>query len=391
MAEWDKNKVEPSDINGGHEFTTKDNLAINELNAIVNNSFYASEKAKRAESLAESAVLGQGTPVTLDGEVLSSWSADFAEAERLKGKNLCYLREKATTQNGVTVTFDSKEQIVTLNGTATSNIDFWANLRTILPTITNDAGKTYTVSQYYVSGSVSSEPVRTNFGSLDGNSKGENIYGNRFPLALLSDVQTNNISRTTINITKDYTYDTLHFYISANAVLDNFKFKIQIEEGDIGSDWKTPYGLIVRTKDISSNILTSQLLANYNFSATKTEELLPLSLYNSVGNKLSMLNNKVVIGEGVSKVKVSYIATVDGTAPHQTCYFYLYKNSTRLTISRVQHHEQYVKGTISWTPMVVSVITGDTLSLRGYTNSTDNHVSGGSETFATHMTVEVVE
>lgn len=46
MAKWSKNKVDSSTINGGNEFTTQDNLAINELNAVVNNSFYASNIAE---------------------------------------------------------------------------------------------------------------------------------------------------------------------------------------------------------------------------------------------------------------------------------------------------------------------------------------------------------
>lgn len=89
MADWNKNKVLPSAINGGQEFTKKDNLAINELNAIVNNSFYASEKAQRAEDLAESAVKGNGSIVTINGQIQGEWSADFAEAERQKTLNLC--------------------------------------------------------------------------------------------------------------------------------------------------------------------------------------------------------------------------------------------------------------------------------------------------------------
>lgn len=86
MSKWSKNQVEPDAIHGGYEFSNGDNLAVDELNAIVNNSFFASEKAKRAEELAESASEGVGTPVTLNGEVLPTWSADFAESERIKSE-----------------------------------------------------------------------------------------------------------------------------------------------------------------------------------------------------------------------------------------------------------------------------------------------------------------
>lgn len=40
MAEWNKDRIDASQINGGNEFTTDDNLTVNELNAMVNNSFY---------------------------------------------------------------------------------------------------------------------------------------------------------------------------------------------------------------------------------------------------------------------------------------------------------------------------------------------------------------
>jgi hypothetical protein len=63
MAEWSKNKVESSAINGGKEFTTDDVLAVNELNATVNNSFYA---VAFVEAMADapdvSEIDGTGTP-----------------------------------------------------------------------------------------------------------------------------------------------------------------------------------------------------------------------------------------------------------------------------------------------------------------------------------------
>ena len=89
MAEWSKNKVEPSAINGGKEFVKGDNLAVNELNAIANNSFFASERAESAEQKVNSFVEEKGkTAVTIEGEVQSKWSADFIEKEKSKSLNL---------------------------------------------------------------------------------------------------------------------------------------------------------------------------------------------------------------------------------------------------------------------------------------------------------------
>lgn len=89
MAEWSKNKVEPSAINGGKEFVKGDNLAVNELNAIVNNSFFASEKAEIAEQKVNSFVEEKGkTAVTIKDESQYKWSADFVEKEKSKSLNL---------------------------------------------------------------------------------------------------------------------------------------------------------------------------------------------------------------------------------------------------------------------------------------------------------------
>ena len=63
MAEWSKNRANPSDINGNREFTTNDNLSVKELNAIVNNSFYGVDFAEAmADSPDISEIAGEGSP-----------------------------------------------------------------------------------------------------------------------------------------------------------------------------------------------------------------------------------------------------------------------------------------------------------------------------------------
>lgn len=168
---------------------------------------------------------------------------NFAESERQKSKNLCFLKD-GSFSNGITVTFDSDEQIITLNGTVgSSDVDLFIRTRNILPTIKNANGKTYAISLYYVSGSVSGA-VRTWLGSLD-----SNIYGNRIRLPLLEDVKS--VDTTIVTISSNKTYDTLHFYGGAGAVCENLKLKIQIEEGVVGSDWVFPYGETVHENDIA--------------------------------------------------------------------------------------------------------------------------------------------
>ena len=63
MANWNRKKVDPSLINGGKEFTADDNLAVNELNAMVNNSFYGVDFVEAmADAPDISEIAGDGTP-----------------------------------------------------------------------------------------------------------------------------------------------------------------------------------------------------------------------------------------------------------------------------------------------------------------------------------------
>lgn len=63
MADWSKNRIDSSSINNGREFTADDNLSIAELNAMVNNSFYAVDFAEAmADAPDISEIGGSGTP-----------------------------------------------------------------------------------------------------------------------------------------------------------------------------------------------------------------------------------------------------------------------------------------------------------------------------------------
>lgn len=56
---WNRNKVLPSAINSGSEFTTDDDLTIQELNAMVNNSFYGVDFV---EGMTENPVVEESDP-----------------------------------------------------------------------------------------------------------------------------------------------------------------------------------------------------------------------------------------------------------------------------------------------------------------------------------------
>lgn len=97
MAKWTKNKVTPEEINNGNEYSVNDNLSVESVNAIINNSFKAQEDSERALELATGANKANGTVVEINGEPQGTWDATFAEELRNESANLF----KAELLNGV--------------------------------------------------------------------------------------------------------------------------------------------------------------------------------------------------------------------------------------------------------------------------------------------------
>ena len=148
--------------------------------------------------------------------------------------------------------------------------------------------------------------------------------------------------------------------------------------------------------DLAKNIMTIYLASDFTIPNTNTVyDLTNMSLAESVGNKLSLVNGKIVIGAGVSKVKVSYTAKTMSSANTTRTFTYLMQdiNGTATAISQegsfYSATNQQVN--IGYQPRVVSVSQGDAFYLRcyGYKN---NVIAGAASTFViTYLTVEVVE
>ena len=148
--------------------------------------------------------------------------------------------------------------------------------------------------------------------------------------------------------------------------------------------------------DLARNIMTVYLASDFTIPNTNTVyDLTNMSLAESVGNKLSLVNGKIVIGAGVSKVKVSYTAKTMSSANTTRTFTYLMQdiNGTATAISQegsfYSATNQQVN--IGYQPRVVSVSQGDAFYLRcyGYKN---NVIAGAASTFViTYLTVEVVE
>lgn len=224
MAEWNKNKVEPSAINGGQEFTKKDNLAVNELNAIVNNSFFASEKAERAEKLAENAVRGNGTLVTIGGQVQGEWSADFAESERQKSKNLF-------DKNAVRM-YKSM-----YGGTGNSNC---GDLATHSGYFVSDDIYVYGLSNIILSGSIGDNNVSV---FLD---------ENKVPFRV--DNRVSDLKINTFSVPEDA------YYFRFECPITHINNNIQLEEGTVATDYQPYNGATVRDKQLKEAVEKRDLL-----------------------------------------------------------------------------------------------------------------------------------
>lgn len=148
--------------------------------------------------------------------------------------------------------------------------------------------------------------------------------------------------------------------------------------------------------DLAKNIMTIYLASDFTIPNTNTVyDLTNMAVAGSTGNKLTYANGKIVIGAGVSKVKVSYTAKTMSNANTTRTFTYLMQdiNGTATAISQegsfYSATNQQVN--IGYQPRVVSVSQGDAFYLRcyGYKN---NVIGGAASTFViTYLTVEVVE
>lgn len=148
--------------------------------------------------------------------------------------------------------------------------------------------------------------------------------------------------------------------------------------------------------DLAKNILTAYLTSDFVIPNTNTiYDLSNMTLGENVGNKLSLVNGKIVIGAGVSKVKVNYTAKTTSAANTTRTFTYLMQDING-TATALSQEGSYYSATnqqvnIGYTPRVVSVNQGDAFYLRcyGYKN---NKIVGATSTFIeTYLTVEVVE
>lgn len=175
-------------------------------------------------------------------------------------------------------------------------------------------------------------------------------------------------SRAIINVVDNLTSTSITDALSANQgrVLKGMIDNIEIPTED-------------------KNIITVSLNST-NTQANGTGTIPFGHTYTLIGNKLSLSNNKIVIGSGVTKVKVSAHVWVTSSSH---VWFKVLRNST--VIASMIGSDSCGYKTLDVSTKCITVSEGDTIRI-DYNNSgstTLNQGSGnGNETY---LTVEVVE
>ena len=152
----------------------------------------------------------------------------------------------------------------------------------------------------------------------------------------------------------------------------------------------------VRSALSPPNIITIYLASDFTIANTNTAyDLTNMAVAENVGSKLSLSGGKIVIGAGVSKVKVSYTAKTVSSANTTRTFTYLMQDISG-TATAISQEGSFYSATnqqvnIGYQPRVISVSEGDKFYLRcyGYKN---NYIAGATSTFMpTFLTVEVIE
>ena len=135
------------------------------------------------------------------------------------------------------------------------------------------------------------------------------------------------------------------------------------------------------------NILTANLLNNYTIQNTGSYEILPLSQYANVGNKLSVNSSGgIVIGAGVSYIKVSSNVSYNTVASANAKWNSIYKNASAIYPCPTYANNRV---TIGNSGGIIPVTQGDVIYLEVLGTATDV-IRGGTSNNYTCLTVEVI-
>lgn len=135
------------------------------------------------------------------------------------------------------------------------------------------------------------------------------------------------------------------------------------------------------------NILTATLSDNYALQNTSSYEILPLTQYIKIGNKLSVNSSGgIVIGAGINYIKVSSNVSYNTVASANAKWNTIFKNTSAIYPCPTYANNRV---TIGNNGGLISVTQGDVIYLKVQGSATDV-IRGGTSNKYTCLTVEVV-
>lgn len=212
---------------------------------------------------------------------------------------------------------------------------------------------------------------------------------------LLCDYDTNNVqsisTNTSFNSKITVTTDSdgivvIQFYAnhSGTAQTETVIFdNIQLEEGTVNSDY-------VKHKEfgIQPNIIAANLKEDFTISNQSSVMTIPISETVKIGDKFTVSNNNIVIGSGISYIKVSANVRVDNTASGDILFAYITSNdSTKIYSCSISSG---ARTTLSISPYLLKVNKGDIINLKVQNSSTTTSKLLNANRLATYITLEAI-
>lgn len=142
----------------------------------------------------------------------------------------------------------------------------------------------------------------------------------------------------------------------------------------------------------NKNILTIKLTSNYTIANTNTiETVTGWAIDEQVGTGFSLSNDKIVVGNGISKVKINYTCKCNSSANTTRTFTYLTHNDTSISQEGAFFSATNQEELLSYTPRIISVSPGDTFGLSIYGYKNNGIYYGSSTVMCTFITIEAIE
>lgn len=155
--------------------------------------------------------------VNAENENAKIYPKGYTKQETRSGKNILYVADKEETTDNRGITYSIKNGIITFNGTSTN-----AHYITLTNSLFNINAGTYTISTKVLSGSYS---------GVVGKQVNIDASNRLFDGGYIGNTVTVEVQNQQENV-------YLAFYIGSNAVFNNYKIAIQLEEGSVATEYE---------------------------------------------------------------------------------------------------------------------------------------------------------